>query len=516
MPSVLRLPPLAAALLLQACGSYGGLDSGGWVSAEGSADVYDGGAQGETELPPEVEDDYARLAPAPTAQYVFVANPDRGTLTRISVADLAVLTTPVGVDPHVVRTTPDGATAVVFNRGTDDLSIVDSATLTSRRVAVRPDFNALVLSPDGTWAALFHDADRREDGDLGDGASSFNEVSLVHLADGTHIPMVVGFNPREIQFTGDSGRMVVVSDAYLAVVDLTADTPEPIRIAIAEDTVEPPPAEELLLTPDGTQALVRQYGAPHLVLVGLTDGSVHLLEVGDTPTDLDVTPDGLQAVAVARGSGELWIYDLLDLAAPPEIVALPAGEVLGSLVMSPDNDKALLFSTVSEVSRYVSWDRTRPDDPVDVHGSVKPISSVRMSPDGRAALLTHDAANGDTDPDSVFYDQHALSMVSLDSFFSNPIRLPAAPIEATATDDGALGFVILEDQARMVQLDFEALLHDDIEVRSPAVHLGALPGTHTVFVSQTHDLGRISFFDADSAELQTITGFELNAGIEVD
>ena len=34
------------------------------------------------------------------------------------------------------------------------------------------------------------------------------------------------------------------------------------------------------------------------------------------------------------------------------------------------------------------------------------------------------------------------------------------------------------------------------------------------WVSQDHPLGRISFFDPDDASLETLTGFELNSGIE--
>ena len=492
-------------------GSWG---TSGYGSTDASADYADTGYGEEYE--PEVEDDYTSLSPAPTARYVFVANPERNTITRISIADLAVVTAEVGVDPHVVRTTLDGGTTVVFNRGTDDVSILDAETLEERRVAVRPDFNQMLMSPDGKWVALYHDAGSREDGDLSDGAWSFNEVSLVNVETGVHVPMVVGFNPREIQFSDDSARMVVVSDAYLAVVELSAETPTPQRIAIAEDTVEPPLAEELLLTPSGTQALVRQFGANHLLVVDLLAGSVDLVDVGDTPTDLDVTPDGEQAIAVARGTGELWIYALSDLTATPEVLALPPGEVLGSLVMSPDNETALLFSTATGVSRYTSWNRTAGEAGMDVHGTVKPISGVSVSPDGGVALLTHDIDNGDTDPDSVFFDEHALTMVELDDFFANPIRLPAAPSETAQTEDGELGFIIMEDQSRFVQLDYASLLHDDIELRSPAVHIGVLPATRSIYVSQEHELGRISFYDADSSTLQTITGFELNAGIVVE
>ena len=45
------------------------------------------------------------------------------------------------------------------------------------------------------------------------------------------------------------------------------------------------------------------------------------------------SPDGRRAVAVARGSNELWVYDLADVFAPAEVIALPEGEVLGSLAL---------------------------------------------------------------------------------------------------------------------------------------------------------------------------------------
>ncbi len=516
-----KLPAWTAlALISVGCSSRSDSGDSGW-SWGTSADVAeDGGAGGSGDLDDgydsEVEADELGLLPAATERYIFVANPNRNTVSRVTVAEMTVVTTEVGVDPRVVRTSPDHSTAVVFNRGTDDLSIVDSETMTVRTVPVRPDFNAMVMSPDGAYVACFHDPQMREEADLSDGAWSFNEVSLVDVASGEHWPLVVGFNPRSIQFSDDSERMVVVSDAYLAVVELGAEEPVPMRVPIASDVLEPPLAEEVLITPSGENAIVRQAGGTHLVLADLIGLTITELPVGDTPTDLDVTPDGLKAVAVARGAGELWVYDLADLGVEPQVFELPVGEVLGSLVMSPDNDQALLYSTASGVSRYASWHRDRPLNPFEVHGSVKPISGVRLSPDGGVALLTHDRENGDVDTDSVFYDEHAITMVDMRDFFANPIRLPDAPLETAVTEDGTLGFLIMEGRPDLVQLDFQSLLHDDVDLRSGAEHMGVMPSTRMVYVSQTHDLGRISFYDPDSGDLSTVTGFELNARIEVE
>lgn len=505
--------------LTSGCASYESMKADSGFSVGNYADWRDTGAPEQEAAPeddyaPEVEDAYSVLPPATSDAYVFVANPDRDTVTRVSVSDLSVITAEVGVDPQVVQTTSDYATTVVFNRGTDDVSIVDSETLAVSTVPVRPDFNQMVMSPDGRWVACFHDADRREAGDLSEDTWSFNEVSLVDVTSGSHTPMVVGFNPREVRFSADSGQMVVVSDAYLAVVDLSGDTLVPERIPITEDTIDPPLAEEVVLTPDGRYALVRQFGASELVVAELSTGLVDFIDAGDNPTDIDVTPDGRRAVAVARGSNELWVYDLADVFAPAEVIALPEGEVLGSLVLSPDNSQGLLYSTASMANRYASWNRVTGE--VDLHPSVKPIDGIRVSPDGGVALLAHDAANGETEPDSPFYNQHAITLVDLGDFFANPIRLPAEPTSFSATEDGDLGFVVMEGESALVQLNYRSLIHDEVQLRSGAVHMGVLPDTRSVYVSQEHDLGRISFYDPDQASLNTITGFELNSGIEVD
>jgi hypothetical protein len=57
-------------------------------------------------------------------------------------------------------------------------------------------------------------------------------------------------------------------------------------------------------------------------------------------------------------------------------------------------------------------------------------------------------------------------------------------------------------------------MHDRVPLRSEAIFVGVLPGTETAFVTQEHDLGRISFYDTATEALNTVTGYELNAAIE--
>ena len=84
-----------------------------------------------------------------------------------------------------------------------------------------------------------------------------------------HFEAIVGSYPHDVQFTEDSSLAVVISDDYMASIDLTTDSIAPKRIAIADDLINPPRAEEVLLDPNGKYALVRQYAVSDLVLVDL-------------------------------------------------------------------------------------------------------------------------------------------------------------------------------------------------------------------------------------------------------
>ena len=110
---------------------------------EADADTdYDGD---DTEWESETEQDFLMLAPATTDAYVFVANPDRDTVTRVAVPSLEVITVDVGVSPSVAVTTADYSKAVVFNEGSDDVSILDADTLDEVRVEVREHLNSMEL-----------------------------------------------------------------------------------------------------------------------------------------------------------------------------------------------------------------------------------------------------------------------------------------------------------------------------------------------------------------------------------
>ena len=387
------------------------------------------------------------------------------------------------------------------------LSIIDAETLEIQTVAVRAGRNEMVMSPNGEWVICYFNQASDEPGARGGGAQSYNDISLVNVNTLAHYPMVVGANPHGVHFSHTGDTAVVVSDSYLSHIDLTADEPAPEHIMITDDLVNPPVAEEVVLSPDGQTAVVRQFGATSLVHVDLLSQHTTPLDVGTNPTDLDITPDGSALVAVARGSSELWVYDLDDPFVGQTVLPLPEDSIFGSVLLSPDNNRGLLYSTASGESVFASWDRET--DEV----SRGPPTKRGISPTGGTAVIVMDGKTGRRRHES-YYGRPALSLVNLETFFSTALALPAEPKEFAHTPDGRTGFFVMEDQPFLEVLDFETLIHDEISLKSNPVHLGTLLDTETAYISQEHHLGRISFFHPTEGDLQTITGFELNANIE--
>lgn len=475
----------------------------------------------DDDLPPEQENAFLAMRPAQTDVYVFVANPSRNTVTRVNVETLEVRTAEVGVDPHAIATTPDNTTCVVFNRGDDTVSIIDADTFEQRVVPVRDDYNRLVMSPNGRWVALFHDvAAERPDDPPPSGVQSYNEVSFVDLVTGEHFGMAVDYQPREVQFTPDGKLAVVVTKTSLGVVDFNERPLLPRLIAVTDVLVDPPTAEEVVLAPDGSYAFVRQFGAEDLAIVDLDAGTTTHVPVGLNPTDLDLTPDGAHAVVVSRGSHELSLFDVGAPFDPPDILGLPADVALGSVLIDPTGRQAIVYTTATLIDRYATWDLTT--DVITLRQLVKPIREVSITPDGNSLLVFHTKQDAETaSPTSPFHDRWALTLISLADQRQNPLNLPAEPIGYAHARDGDHGYFIMEGVPQLTELDYVTLLPEEIAIKSDPVYVGVLPDLDLTdgdqpkaWVSQEHDLGRMSFYDPDDASTETITGFELNSAVE--
>jgi len=523
---------LALPLVCVACSEMS-LESAGAApqdSADGDEYWDDDDMAGDDDLaddgedaPPEEEDDFVTVAPSAADVVVFVVNPMRDTVTKVHVLTRQIGTIEVGDEPSQVLVTSDYQRAVVFNDGEDSVSAIDVDTDEVRTVDVREDFNFMTMSPSGRHAICYLNTGLLEGNETFEGVLSYTEVSIVDLDEMVSHDFTVGFNPKQVTFANDGDLAVIIADEYITVVDLTVDSPTPQLIDLGADPFEPPIAAEVEVEPTGTYAFVRYNNDDMVQVVSLDDGALDYLFAGTDPTDMDLSPDGSELLIVARTSQELFTYDSATPGAPTEVVDLPQTETIGSLSMAPVGDMALLYTTAELTDRVTVWDRASGVNELtedDVERLVKPVDQVIMAPDGESVLVVHSLEDVPDDSD-IYTDHYAMTIVTLsaDTFLPNAVLLEDELESLANFDDGERAIFMMTTNRNVGIIDYDTRLVDDLQVPSYPVHVGVMPEdeglpTPVAWVSQDHPLGRISFVDPVALELQTVTGFELNSGIE--
>ena len=495
---------------------HGAADGDDWA---GDDDL----AGDDDDAPPEEENDFVSVVPSAADVVVFIANPNRDSVTKVHVLTRQITTIEVGDEPSQVLVTDDYQRAVVFNDGEDSVSVIDVDTDEVTTVDVREDFNYLAMSPTGLHAVCWLNTALLEGDEPFEGVLSYTEISVVDLDAMVSHDFSVGFNPRQVKFAADGDLAVIISDEYITMVDLTADTPQPQMLDLGADPFDPPVAAEVEVEPDGEYAFVRYQGDDTIQVVHLDDGTLEYLFAGSDPSDMDLSPDGTELMIVARGSQQLFTYDATAPTEDPDLLALPQTETIGSVSMAPVGDVALLYTTAALTDRVTVWDRG--SDAIeltedDIQRLVKPVDKVIMSPDGESLLVVHTLEDtpGETD---IYSDNHAMTIVTVadGAFLPNAVLLEDELESLANFDSGDKAVFMMTDNRYVGLIDYPSRLVDDIEVPSYPVHVGVMPEgdglpTPVAWISQDHALGRISFADPDSLTLETVTGFELNSGIE--
>jgi len=173
----------------------------------------------------------------------------------------------------------------------------------------------------------------------------------------------------------------------------------------------------------------------------------------------------------------------------------------------------VVFTTATLTNHYAVWDVF--SDEIEVHALVKPIDTIAVTPTGENLLIFHTLEDApDAESSDLYYGEWALTVTDLDDFRSNAIGIEGEPLGYANSDDGEHGFFVMDQVETLMMLEYSSLLYEAVELKSIPVHVGVLPDTSYAYVNQEHELGRLSFFDAETETLQTITGFELNSEIE--
>lgn len=537
MPISIQSWPVASSLLLATvlCGCNGAQDSAAEYGPTGtpSTDIPpadpnadDDGSSEEPDLPPEQEDAFFRAVPAASDRYVFVVNPEQDTLSKINAATRAVYTLPVGLHPTQVLTGAlNTGLAVVLNEGEATLSLLDVAQDTLQTVPIHPDTNFMALSADGKYAITWFEAQVEGADTSVDGVRSYSNISVVFTGDAqqapTSTPLAVALNPRGAVFVPAVNQALVLCDGVLAQVYLSA-APTVRLIPLTDDIDEKLSVAEMKVSPDGRFAFLRLSSSAELMVVALQAESaasaVSRIALSAPATDMDLASN--QLILVDRAEQQLLIFDVQDPEAAPRSQPTPSNQLVGSLVISPSLNRAILYTTLTEqdldgtpqegmpLDRFSLWDLST--DQIKLYDLVKPVESVSMveSSVGDVVTFIHQGKAKSELPS--FNQEDALSHF----YVSDGQVLPAvleAPLKAQASvPGGQYGYAILEDGSNVLVVDYSSRQIRSLTLQSRPVFVGVLTGSVEGYVSQEHELGRISFVNPATLQATTITGFELN------
>jgi hypothetical protein len=239
-----------------------------------------------------------------------------------------------------------------------------------------------------------------------------------------------------------------------------------------------------------------------------------VIELPGEVSDVDITGDGLRAVAVMRGTAQVAVFVLEAALADPTDLTLSSfpGETIGSTALPDTGSAALFFTNASDSDRLAILDTADASAPgaQRVVSLKAPISAVFASPDGtHAVALLETADDGNS--------AGAFSVIPVAESLPAKIQGTDAPpfrVTLANTPSGARGLVTVRDDDAGIfgtyLVRMPSLQVDRIPLSSPPIAAGVLADSGVAFVAQQHPEGRITFIDLETAEAETLTGFELS------
>ena len=485
----------------------------------------DGGVpKGDAYLPPEVENE--QDPPAAGKRYVYVAVAKQNMVVKIDSESLQVRSIKVGHNPGALRTVKGQDVAVVLNRGSATASVLRSKSDGSdeiKTLKTAPDLNNLAVAPDGKYAVAFFDVARSKG--VMASKQTLQDVTLIRLEAGkeSSVNLTAGFLPSKVQFASDSSRAFVVTEKSISIIDPAKQTKPSIlpTVPLLKDALSEPKPDEVLITPDGKLALLRQAGVKGIRAVDLTTKVITDLALSGEATDLDLTQKGAVAVAVLRQAAEVALIDVPgDITGGGSVDSLSTGKyTAGQATITPDGSKAYLYTnaTAQEVLLIADLATRR----LTVHPLQKGVRAVYSTPDSKTALVVHNKISGTPSSkdglESYIDKSHGYSLVNLALGFSKLLLTDTDPGRVAFAPDSRTGYLTLSDASagkRSVEaMDLASFQVKSIALNSSPVALGVIASTRQVYVPQSHHLGRVTFIDITTLTTKTVTGFELNSQV---
>lgn len=537
--------PNSDALGIDGAADAGTRNNGGFSDTGGQA-PSDTSADDDTFVPEEEE--FLVREVATTDSFVFVPNSseESNTVARIDGRNFSVRPVRVGQEPTSVRAASvdgvgdvayvlcEGSAAVAVIRPSADEDGEDDVSL----LPVPKEVNSLRLSPDGRHLLAYIDPDKPLDAD--DGTASLQTLALVRLGDTPEEDEVFQLSVTrlitDIEFTEDGSEAFIVGREGINQLDLPSIDRDrfiaPLGLELSDDAF-PPTDLEVEVAADGSYLVARSSAfagiALHRPARDNEEEATRSIELDAIPTDIDLftRADGSPAlIATLRDAGKIAVFDVdAALAGEPVEDAVEVTEVdsvsAGLAQLTPDQSRILLYTTLVQRPRLGVYDVDSGD--VSSYLLRNRIRSVALAEDSSTAVVVHAKREGelptDADPLTFFQYNHGLTLFDFETQYLRPVTLQAEPLDLVITTNSEgtpLLYVMLESEdARkegVVRIDLSSYRTDFVNLARKPQQIGRV--ADKIFINQRSDEGRITFIDIDTGAKRTISGYELNAGID--
>ncbi len=447
------------------------------------------------------------LAVSPDAKWAFVwfdfARFEGPIPAEIDLASVTVLNSTgayqvaVGFNVREVRLSDDGKYALAL---TDDgISRIDLETLTgdalvppTSLIDAAPDDLEVVVDPSGRWAVAR--------------ASTQSALSLVDLESGEKLLVNLPEIPTDLDWM--AGGKVLVSlprtgNHFIATV------PEGLQnLAAALAVIEPPVMMDAGMDDAGMGD------------AGMSDMGADASDMADAGTDMmDAGAD----------------MDVIEPFEIPEVAGVVrvglAVATLGAAEVAPLGNIVLFFSTLNDERRGVILDVEKGEQ--DVVTFEKGIRGAVADTLGRAFVVLHSRVElpipvGSTPLDPEYIERSwAISLLDVASGATRLILTShEAGRSALWSDENGLvklylGFRVpaletqrVETQKDILVANLSTFATKTFRLASFPEGLGIIGPARRVYISQIHPQGRMTFVTVETDERQTVTGYELNSGID--
>lgn len=488
---------------------------------------------------------------AATESYVFVPNRTEGseTVALIDGRSFSVEPITVGLDPARVQAADvdgHGAVGYVLSRGNSTVSVIradvdDGSGASDVQIRALPaEVNDLALAPDGEHLIAFIDPD--EPIDDSSSAASLQTMALVKLGDTPETDRVFELSVTpyidDIVFAEDGDQAFIIGADGIHRMwfsEIKSDMVVP-RLQLDSDGVDIDGNDrEVVVSSDGQILAIRNGEDAAVALFELSEDGADVLqqrvvELDGAPTDLELieNDDGRRLVAPIRSQDQVVTMDVDEALDADDgddafVETIDAtGADAGISRWTPDESAMAVFSTVPERPRVGLVDVQSGD--IEVYRLRNQIRNLEISPDSRTAVVVHQRQEGTagSDPEEVFRHSEGITLWDLDTGYLRPVMLHGYPEQiamVTDSDDRAYLYVMLVP-SQLSGADDRGVMR--IDLTSHATEFYALPRlpnrmgavADQVFVGQDQQTGRITFFDVDTGQQRTVSGYELNAGIQ--